>query len=138
MNKKYTNYNFNSFTPIGVKYLAAGPNGVYELNGDTDAGTDIIAKARSGYAQFNSTKMSGIKGCYLAIRGEGLVYIKILAGDGREYIYQAKTQPELTNTKINIGKGLRTRYLAFELITTGQDFDMDTLEFVPMLSDRRV
>lgn len=136
---EYTNFTgFASFAPMGLRYLAAGPAGIYTLDGDTDNGTDIIAKLRTGYAQLNSTKMSGIKGCYLAIRGQGQIYIKIITGDGKERVYQAFTQPGLTNTKVSVGKGIRTRYIAWELKTTGQDFDLDSLEFVPMLSDRRV
>jgi hypothetical protein len=37
-----------------------------------------------------------------------------------------------------MGKGLRSRYFAFELVSTGQDFDLDTLEFIPLVADRRV
>ena len=38
----------------------------------------------------------------------------------------------------DIGKGLSARYFAFELTTPGQDFDLDSVEFIPMMRDRRV
>jgi hypothetical protein len=37
-----------------------------------------------------------------------------------------------------MGKGQRARYFAFELISAGQDFDLDTIEFVPIVVQRRV
>ena len=135
---EYDNYGFNSFAPMGRRYLAANSSGIYELDGDTDAGTAIIAEAQSGLARLNGTKMSGLKGAYLAVRGGGRFYVKLISGDGREYIYEAIAQPGLMTTKINVGKGLRTSYIAFNLQNEGQDFDLDEIEFVPMLSDRRV
>ena len=44
----------------------------------------------------------------------------------------------MKTTKVNLGKGLRARYFAFELVSTGQDFDLDTLEFIPLVAQRRV
>lgn len=137
----YSNYEFNGFAAFGaqgLQYIGTSKNGVYELDGEQDDGTNIIADVLSGFMQLNNTKMSGLKGVYLAIRGRGQFILKLIAGDGREYAYELKSQPGLMNTKVNVGKGLRTRYLAFELISTGADFDLDSLEFVPMLSDRRI
>jgi hypothetical protein len=44
----------------------------------------------------------------------------------------------MKTARINIGKGIRARYFAFELISTGQDFDLDSLEFIPLVAKRRV
>jgi hypothetical protein len=41
-------------------------------------------------------------------------------------------------TKVKIGKGINTTYMAWELITEGQDFDFDSIEFIPMTRERRV
>ena len=135
---EYSNFGFNGFTQLGTHYVATSPAGVYELEGDTDAGTPIIADILSGLLQLNGTKLSGLKGAYLAMRGSGEVCLKIITGDGKERVYAATTVPGMATTKINIGKGIRARYLSFELTTTGQDFDLESLEFVPMFSDRRV
>ena len=91
-----------------------------------------------GYLQLNEKKMFGIKSAYVAIRGGGRFYLKLISGDGREYIYELKAQPNLMTTKVKVGKGIRTTYMAYELITEGQDFDLDSIEFLPMTSGRRV
>ncbi len=135
---EYLNYDFRSFALMGNRYVAAGSDGLYELDGDTDDGALIISEMMSGYLQLNEKKLFGIKGAYVAIRGGGRFYLKLVSGDGREYIYELKAQPNLMTTKKKVGKGIKTTYMAFELITEGQDFDLDSLEFIPMTSGRRV
>jgi hypothetical protein len=135
---EYTNYNFHSFTNMGNRYIAAGAEGLYELDGDTDAGALVISRLMSGYLQLNEKKLFGIKGAYVAIRGGGRFYLRLVAGDGREYVYELKAQPNLMTTKVKIGKGISTTYMAFELVTEGQDFDLDSVEFIPMTRGRRV
>ena len=135
---EYCNYNFNSFALLGNRYIAAGPEGLYELDGDTDDGALIISDLMGGYLQLNEKKLFGIKGAYVAIRGGGRFYLKLLAGDGREYIYELKAQPNLMTTKVKVGKGISTAYMAWELVTEGQDFDLDSIEFIPMTRGRRV
>jgi hypothetical protein len=135
---EYLNYDFRSFALLNDRYIAAGSGGLYELTGDTDDGTAIIAELMSGYLQLNDKKLFGIKGAYIAIRGGGRFYLKLVAGDGSEYVYELKAQPNLMTTKVRIGKGINTTYVAFDLITEGQDFDLDSIEFIPMTRGRRV
>jgi hypothetical protein len=135
---EYLNYDFNSFALLNGRYIASSSDGLYELDGDTDDGASIISELMSGYFQFNEKKLFGIKGAYVAIRGGGRFYLKLISGDGREYVYELKAQPNFMTTKIKVGKGIRTTYMAFDLVTEGQDFDLDSLEFIPMTSGRRV
>jgi hypothetical protein len=135
---EYLNYEFRSFASMGNKYIAAGAEGLYELDGDTDDGALIISNLMGGYLQLNEKKLFGIKGAYVAIRGGGRFYLKLISGDGREYVYELKAQPNLMTTKVKVGKGIKTTYMAFELVTEGQDFDLDSIEFIPMTSERRV
>jgi hypothetical protein len=44
----------------------------------------------------------------------------------------------MITTRVQVGKGLRARYYAFELETVdGQDFDLESIEFVPLVVQRR-
>lgn len=134
---EYSNYNFNSFVQMGNKYLAASDDGLFELNGDTDDGADIIGRIKGGFMQFGGPRHSRLKAAYIAMSTAGDVVLKIETGEGVEYVYQVATEAMHT-TKINMGKGQRARYFAYELTTAGQDFDLDTLEFVPVVMQRRV
>jgi hypothetical protein len=134
---EYSNYAFNSFARIGHKYIGASDSGLYELVGDDDDGTDIVAQLKSGFAQWAGTRHTLMKGIYLGVRGEGDFVLKIITGEGNITHYGVSTRNG-RSTKVNIGKGLRSRYFAFELISDGQDFDFDTIEFIPLVAQRRV
>lgn len=134
---EYTGYDFNSFAKMGRKYLAASSTGLYVLEGSTDAGEDIIADLKTGFAQFAGSRFAGLKAVYLGVHGEGEFVLRVIEGDGTERDYQAIVANRRT-AKVQVGKGLRARYFAFELISTGQVFDLDTIEMVPLLMQRRV
>lgn len=134
---EYQDYTFNSFAQMGRKYLGANETGLYELLGDTDAGTPIVARMKGGYMQFGGTQLSRLKEAYIAARGEGHWVLKIIAGEDDVYFYEVDNR-SMRSTKFHMGKGQRSRYFAFELVSAGQDFDLDTLEFVPLVVTRRV
>lgn len=134
---EYTNYQFNSFAKHGQRYVGACDTGLYELDGDDDQGEDIIARIKTGFVSFASTHVSQFKAAYLAVRGGGDYVLRVILPNGAQYDYAVRAE-DSRSTKIKIGKGLRARYFAFELISTGQDFDLDMLEFVPIIADRRV
>lgn len=134
---EYTNYNFNSFAQLGNTYFGASETGLYELLGDDDDGANIISTIKSGFAQWGGSKFMRFKGIYMGVRGEGGFVLKLITGDDKTYNYAVSPRNQRT-TKVHLGKGLKARYWAFELISTGQDFDLDTIEFVPLVTDRRV
>lgn len=134
---EYTNYNFNSFAKMGNKYIGASDSGLYELNGADDDGDDIIARLKSGMLQFGKSNYSSFKGIYLGARGGGDWVLKLVTGDGKSYTYSVEART-METTKVNVGKGLRARYFSYELISTGQDFDIDSIEFIPIVARRRV
>lgn len=134
---EYDNFEFNSFARSGSSYLGASSAGLYELLGDDADGTDIIPRLRSGYLQFGGTHLSRLKAAYMATRGEGDFVLRIEESTGAQYNYAVSTR-NMRTTKVHMGKGQRARYFLFELIGTGADFDLDTLEFVPIVLQRRV
>jgi hypothetical protein len=134
---EYTNFSFNSFAQMGHKYIAASGDGLYELNGDTDDGTAIIAQIKSGFAQFGGSRFTSFKAAYLGLRATGDFVLKLETGDGKQYVYAAVAK-NMQTSRVHMGKGLRARYFSFELISTGQDFDLDAVEFVPLVMQRRV
>lgn len=136
---QYTNFSYNSFAPMGRKFLAANEDGLYELNGARDDTADVIGRIAGGFFPPSDGKLGGFKGVYLAANSAATWFLKLEAGDGRVYHYKRVSRPGKQNTKIDVGKGLRSRYFAWELIAAdGQDFDLDGLEFVPMVSGRRI
>ena len=141
---EYKDFDFNSFVSKDRKYLGANGVGLFELNGNQDVFANVLAKIGGGYFQANQMKQAGLKGVYLGVGGQGpqtqgTWLLKLIMGDGREMIYKATSNPGLMVSKVNIGKGLRANYMSWELQNfDGQDFDLDKIEFIPMMSGRRV
>ena len=134
---QYTNYAFNSFAQFGLTYIAANETGIYELIGNDDAGTGIIAEIAGGLMQMGGSKFTSFKAAYIGARGPGQFVLKLETGYGQTYLYNVETD-DMRTTKIHLGKGLRARYFAYTLTSTGQDFDLDSIEFVPIVAQRRV
>jgi len=137
---EYDNYEFNSFARQGARWLGASVNGLYQLDGPDDDGSNIPARLKSGTLAFGGSQSTSLKGIYLGMRVSDDArdfLLRIETGGGKTLIY--KLQPKnMATTKVNMAKGLRTRYLSFELITPGADWDLDVVEFVPIISNRRI
>ncbi len=133
----YDNYEFNSYAGFSGRYLGASSSGLYTLDGDDDAGTDVIATLRSGFTQFAGAKLSVLDAAYLGVRGDGDFIFKVVTAEGKTYSYAARVD-SMKTARVTLGRGLRTRYIAFELVSTGQDFDLESVEFSPLDLVRRV
>lgn len=134
---EYTNFEFNSFADIYPHYVAAASTGLYTLVGDTDAGTNVIGKIRSGYAQFGGANLATLDMAYLGVRGAGDYVFRVVTADGQSYDY-AVTAVDMKTARIQLGRGLRARYIAIELESSGQDFDLESVEILPLALSRRV
>ena len=134
---EYENFEFNSFAPHGTRYLGASATGLYALDGDDDDGKSIIGSLKSGFMQFAGSRFSGFRAAYIGVRGPGQYAFKLETSDGKTYTYGVDVR-RMETTKINLGKGIRASYFAFELTSEGQDFDIDFVEFVPARANRRV
>jgi hypothetical protein len=134
---EYDNYAFNSFAHFGQMYIAADSEGLYELNGVTDDGDAIIARIQSGLAQLTESRFTMLRDAYIGMRSDGKFVLRIVTGDGQSYSYRF-TAESMKTVRVQLGKGMRTRYASFELIGEGDDFDLDSVEFIPLTSQRRV
>lgn len=134
---QYDNYVFNSFARFGQMYLGADSEGLYELNGCNDEGSAIIARIKSGLAQLTESRFTMIRDAYIGMRGDGTFVLRIATGEGDVYDYTFDTE-SMKTVRVPLGKGMRTRYVSFELISTGSDFDLESVEFIPLMSSRRV
>lgn len=136
---EYTDYAFESIVqmPDGT-YLAAGLDGnLYQLQGNTDNGQPIIADIMGGLLDMGGSRFTSLKAAYLGVRGQGKFYLRLVTNGDVTRTYEVSTRP-LTTARVDIGKGLRSRYIQWELISTGQDFDMTGIEFIPLVSGRRI
>jgi len=137
---EYQNWVFNSFAKMGRKYIAASRDGLYELDGVDDDGASIPAYIGSGLFSPGQSRYSSFKAAYIGMRVKDDAkdfFLKLVTGNGTEYMYQFKMQ-NMHTTRVNFGKGLRSRWYAWELVTNGAEFELDSVTFIPLVAQRRV
>jgi len=136
---RYEGFSFNSFAKIGQDYYGCRDDGVYLLEGDTDAGEAIQAMVSFGKQDFGTSVRKRITNAYVGVSGEGKLFLKVLA-DGAEYVYAARNYDErLQMQRIDTGKGLCMSWLEFELYNAdGEDFELASVEFAVIPTSRRI
>lgn len=138
---EYLNYKFNSFAKIGGTYFAAGPEGLYELHSaDDDGGVDIDAVLRTGKLNVGNGHQSRVEHAYLGVQSDGQVLLKTITGDEKERWYRSNTpKAGLDNLRIKLGRGVKSAYWQFEVANiAGQDLEVESMQFFPVILSRRV
>lgn len=136
---RYENYGFNSFCYHDGRYYGCKPDGVYLLEGDDDAGAPIQAMIDLGRHNFGTSALKSVPAAYVGVSSTGAMVLKVIV-EGLEYHYTARSSGEqLQQQRIDLGRGLRANYFTFQLFNSdGADFDLDTIEFMPLAHTRRI
>lgn len=142
---EYDNFNFNSLAWNGRHLYGAGPDGLYRLAGDTDAGAQIRAYLRTPMQRIAEGKAARVTDAYLGFRSNGTLQLKVIVNDnaGRKvgYVYDLVRAPVGAPQpgRFKVGRRLKSVYMAFELgNVAGDDFAIDVLEIRPLVCDRRL
>jgi len=135
---EYTNYGFNSFS---YPY-AAKEDGIYKLEGSDDDGTTIASSIKSGLIDFGTSLHKQVTTAYLGITQQGSIILKAITvenGIKKACYYKVNaTNEEYANTRVKLGKGIKSRYWQFEVSNTdGTNFELDTIEVIPIILKRR-
>ena len=134
---RYTGYGFNSFATIDGKHYGAKADGVYLLEGATDAGTDIDVGMVLGKLDFGTAKHKRVDNVYVGVSTTKALYLKVTA-EGQTYTYQARSvSANLQQQRFDPGKGLRANFFEFELIGKGQ-VELSGVEFRAVPLSRRI
>lgn len=136
---RYEGYGFNSFFKRDESYYGVAEDGVYLLEGDDDAGADIDARLDTGRSNFGESKTKTLPSVYLAVASEDAMVLRVEA-DGQEYFYEARSSSaDLKNHRVDVGRGLEGAHWSFSVLNKdGADFDLASLEFVPIVNKRRI
>lgn len=134
---QYDGYQFNSFAKVGERYLGASDNGLFWLDGDTDAGSPVLTTVQPGVVQPHANKLARVLYAYLGMRGEGAFAFTVTDEAGGSYVYKLDAESMKTG-RVTFGKGMRTRYFTFKIESDGQDYDLDNIEFVTAEMSRKV
>lgn len=135
---QYEQYGFNSFFQRGNDYYGVANDGIYKLSGDTDNGDPIDALVEFARTNLGSTQAKRLSAVYLAAAGDALI-LKVVT-PGRTNLYTARWGgADMRNQRVAPGKGLQSAYWQFSVLNQdGADFELGGLEFLPIVTQRRV
>lgn len=134
---RYTGYGFNSFATIDGKHYGAKADGVYMLEGTSDAGTDIDVGMVLGKLDFGTAKHKRVENVYVGVSATKALYLRVTA-EGQTYTYQARNvSAQLQQQRFDPGKGLRANFFEFELIGKDQ-VEISGVEFRAVPLSRRI
>lgn len=136
---QYDGYAFNSFfTRAGQQYGVAD-DGIYLLEGDDDAGLDIDAIVELGLSDLGDSRHKSVPSIYLGVASTGRMVVKV-AADGATHYYEARSSSaDLKTHRVEPGRGLRAVNWSFSVLNQdGGDFDLASIEFLPLVTKRRI
>lgn len=142
---RYTNYPFNSFGRIGGRYIGCAPDGLHWLEGDSDNGEQINALIRTGLDALGTRKLKRVPEAFIGYSSGGTLVLKVIwtdeqTGERAAAFYRLPTRPATSKRegRFKIGRGIKAVDFAFQIENVaGADFELDGIEFRPIVLDRR-
>lgn len=139
----YDNYPFSAMAVVGGVPLAVGPEGLYRLTGDTDAGDPIRAHIRTGMTDFGTAMLKRTPNMYLGLKTDGTMLLKVITSEGgrkKANVYKVSDARSATpvDGRFDIAKGLVGLYWGYQIENAdGADFELDTIRVWPFAVQRR-
>lgn len=141
----YTNFEFNSFAKLGGVTYAAKTDGIYSLGGTDDAGTKIVAEARTGLLKLGNGNEVRVPEAFIAAKTNGDLVMKVVTSEPSGikienwYAVEPRVATALRTTRVKIGRGLKSAYWQFALCNVdGSTLELANLELMPVILDRRI
>lgn len=137
---EYSNFNFNSMS----SGLGATSTGIYRLIGTDDAGSNIDAYIKTGLIDFGTSLEKQVPYAYIGLNKSGDMLLKTIVdyrGSRKERWYEVAPKAiDATDTiRVSLGRGVKSRYWQFELTNKdGSDFEIDSIELLPLILKRRI
>ena len=122
---------------MGLRQFGVRKDGVYLLQGATDAGQAIEAGVALGKHDFGSQALKHIEAVYAGVSASGQLFLRV--GDGKsQYTYKARrVDADMRVQRFDPGRGLRANYFTFDLVSEG-DFELDNITFGVAVTKRRI
>lgn len=139
----YTNFGFESVAQLPDRVLAVGPDGLYELSGDTDSGELIDAEVISGFTDFGQAQTKRIDAMYFGYTSSDVITVTVEVYESghppNTYTLEQRTANSPRNSRVVPGKGLWGRYWRTTIRNVGgAKFEIHDATVDVAVSSRRV
>lgn len=110
----YNNFDFEAIAQPMGKVLAVGPDGLYEMTGNSDSGETIEAEVKSGFMDFKIPNTKRIDTMYFGYTSDGVISVTTETYESGHapytYTLEQRNADAPRNSRITPGKGMWGRY----------------------------
>lgn len=139
---QFVDRQFNSACKHGGRYLLAAEDGIYEFTDDASVET-VMTYVKTGKTDFGSDLKKRVVNSYMVYSASGDMVLKVTTSEfgklvTRSYRVSAQADDTTDTRRVDIGKGVKSRYWQFELVGDGVDCDIDEIGMLPVVLSRRI
>lgn len=139
----YDNFDFESVAQPPGAVLAVGPDGLYELTGDTDSGEQIDAELVSGFHDFGLPQTKRVDYMYFGYTSSGRISVTAETYESGHspvtYYLEQRLAEAPRNSRVEPGKGLFGRYWRMTIRNVdGAEFEIHDATVDIAVSNRKV
>lgn len=126
---QYLGWSFNSMARIGGSYFGAGPDGLYRIGGDNDAGEEITATVKTPLMDAGSAQQKRIRRVWLQgdLQAGGTLTTVSEAGEEREYDVPAQDAGQAM-ARVPVGRDGTSRHWQLRFDNVGGDFALEGMD----------
>lgn len=139
---QFADLQFNSACKHGDTYLLAADDGIYQFTEETGVET-VMTYIKTGKTDFGSDLKKRVVNSYMVYSASGQMVLKVTTSEfGNLVTRNYRMTPQAADTtdtrRIDIGKGIKSRYWQFEVVGEGVDCDIDEIGMLPIVLSRRI
>lgn len=139
---QFADLQFNSACKHGDRYLLAADDGIYQFTEDAGVET-VMTYIKTGKLDFDSDLKKRVVNSYIVYASSGDMVLKVTTSEfgglvTRNYRVAARADDTTDVRRVDIGRGIKSRYWQFELVGDGVDCDIDEVGMLPVVLSRRI
>jgi hypothetical protein len=136
---EYQNFPFLSYAEFAGAHYAAGPDGIFRLEGEQDNGEDVNWSFSTGFIDAKVTTLKRLEEVLLAIRFDGPLRIRVWTDEATYFDYNVSNfRPDVVHqVRAKLGKGLRSRFYRVQVAAlSGATAEVHSMQ-LPMIPLQR-
>lgn len=137
----YSDYPFRRIVEFNGEYYGVGPQGIFRLDANTDAGTAVRSVIETGRPDFGTSQDKRVTYAYALLDTRDTLDVTPVTGEREGYTQQAMGSGRTGkhNRRVQFGRGMKARNWGLRLEHVGDDrFALDEIEFVGEVLRRKV
>ncbi len=134
---EYTGFPFNHIVNFAGQVIAFTDSGAVILGGDLDDDAEIDAIAELAPSDFDSSHLKRMPYMYIGAKTNAAMLVSVIADENE--VIAALTATNGRTRRAKMARGVQARFWAAKIQNRdGEDFSVDSIEYLPMVLGRKV